>query len=163
MKKILCIILTVISLASLFSCSRAEKYRDDRKCADVGKELTDSLADGEEYLEFDDNHKKFYFDDTEEYNDSYIIYSSDTNNINEIGVFHAPDEGRAKELEESCREYIEDIRETNRSFISSYAPEELPKLDSAEVRRFGNYVVYTVLPTDKIESAFDKIEDSLKK
>lgn len=161
MKRFLCIILTLV-FSLLASCSRSE-YTDNVKCADVGKQVTDSLEDGQEYLEFDNSHRDFYFEDSDEYDDCYLVYSSDTNDINEIGVFHAPSDERAEDMLEDCRDYIEDMKENSRVFIASYAPEELPKLDSATARRFGNYVVYTVLPEDKAEAVFQKIEESLRK
>lgn len=161
MKRFFCIILLTVCLI-LPSCSRSD-YVDEANCADLGGQMTDSLDDGQEYLEFDSNHREFYFDDTEEYDDCYLVYSSDTNDINEIGVFHAPNGDEAKELFETCRDYIEDMQENSRSFIASYAPEELPKLDNAEVRRFGNYVIYTILPEDKAEAVFEKVEESLRK
>lgn len=161
MKNFLCVIFTLVC-AVLPSCSRSE-YTDTVKCADLGKQMTDTLEDGQEYLEFDSTHRDFYFEDSDEYDDCYLMYSSDTNDINEIGVFHASSDERAEDMLEDCRDYIEDMKENSRAFIASYAPEQLPKLDSATVRRFGNYVIYTVLPEDKAEAVFQRIEESLRK
>ncbi len=157
------LLLLLLCCATLFcSCARSE-YTDEKTCEDVGKSMTDSLEDTQEYYEFDKNHIGLFFDDTEEYDDYYAVYSADTNDINEVGVFHAPDAESADDLAESCREYIEDMRQNSRAFIASYAPEELPKLDSAEVRRFGNYVIYTILPEDKAEAVYEHVKSQLKR
>ena len=159
MRSVICVMLCLISLAS---CEK-KAYTDTAECKDLGDTLISAIDDGQEYLDHDGTHTEFYFEDTEEYDDCRLMYSADTNDINEVGIFHAPNSKKAAELEESCREYIENMREDDRSFIASYAPEELPKLDGAQVRRFGNYVVYTVLPSDKTESVLSRLEDTLSK
>ena len=162
MKKFICVISVILSLLSLTSCS-SDGFRDGIACKDVGSSITDTLDDGKEYLEYDENHRKLYFEDSEHYDDCYLAYSSDTGDINEFGVFHAPDSEHAEDIYEDCMDYVEDLKENSRSFIASYAPEEIPKLDGATVRRYGNYVVYTVLPDKKTNDIFSKIEESLKK
>ena len=159
MKSIFCIILCLICLSS---CQR-KAYTDTAECKSLGDGIISAIDDGQEYLDHDGTHTKLYFEDIEEYDDCRIMYSADTNDINEIGIFHAPSAKMAAELEESCREYISDVKEDSRSFIASYAPEELTKLDGAQVRRFGSYVVYTVLPSDKAESVFSHLEHTLAK
>ncbi len=131
-------------------------------CRDIADGMCKGLSDNNEYLEFDATHTSLYFD-SEDYDDCHHIYSADTNDINEMGIFHARDSSHADKLWEDCREYLDDMREDSRAFIASYAPEELPKLDDADVWRVGNYVIYTVLPTDKADTLLDKIEKDLKK
>ncbi len=163
MKKSFAIILLFACVcAALFSCSRTE-YTDSKSCESICKRATDTLGDGFEYAEFGETHVSYYFDDSDLYDDLCLIYSTDTNDINEIGVFHATDSSDAKKLEELCVDYIEEMREGERAFIASYAPDELPKLDGAKVTRFGNYVIYTILPTSKADAVLDGIADMLKK
>ena len=161
MKKTKIIIAVMLAILFLSSCSRLG-YADDVACSDVGKSMIENLDDSLEYAKFDDTHVELYFD-SDEYDDCYTIYSTDTNDINEFGVFHATSKESADELSEECKEYIEDMQENSRAFISSYAPEELPKLDGAQVRRFGNYVVYTVLDDEKADTVFESIKEKLKK
>ena len=162
MKKIICAISVILALTSLASCSR-KSFKDGVACREVGSTIADTLDDGKEYLEYDENHRKLYFEDEEHYDDCYLSYSSDTGDINEFGIFHAPDSDHAEELYEDCMDYVEDMKENSRSFIASYAPDEIPKLDGATVRRYGNYVVYTVLPKEKSADIFANIEERLKK
>ncbi len=162
MKKTLCFILCLTALFALAACSKSE-YRDDAMCHDIGNAAKDTLDDGLEYAEHDDRHRRLYFEDTEHYDDCCLFYSTDTDDISEIGIFHAPSDAHADEIYEDCLDYIEDMRENSRTFIASYAPKELSKLDSADVRRFGNYVVYTVLDGDTAEELFAAIEERIKK
>ena len=162
MKKFICALCITLAALSFTSCSRGE-FKDGVACKDVGTSITDTLDDGKEYLEYDDTHRELYFEDSEHYDDHYLAYSSDTSDINEFGVFHAPNSDHAEDIYEDCLEYVEDMKENSRSFIASYAPDEIPKLDGATVRRYGNYVVYTILPKEKANDIFSKIEESLKK
>lgn len=158
MKKLLCIFLCLICLTA---CSRNKSYANDIGCSQLYDGIADELDDGNQYFEFDSTHTQTYFPDTREYDDCYLVYSADVNDINEIGIFHAADEAYVAGILESCEAYIEDMQENSRAFISSYAPEELPKLDGAKVQRFGNYVVYLILPEHLSEEVLDDIEEML--
>ena len=151
----------LICAVFLFGCSKME-YSDDKSCRELGEGIEALLDDSQEYSEFDGAHVDIYFDDSAEYDDLFAVYSTDNNDINEFGVFHAPNANVADDLLESCREYVEDMREGSRAFIASYAPGELPKLDGAEVRRFGNYVVYTVLSDSDAQAVFDYVKAELE-
>ena len=161
MKKTVFLLLLALCLCFV-SCAKAE-YANDVSCTDVSKRAAEAIGDGLEYTEYDDSHRKFYFDESDDYDDCCLIYSTDTSDINEIGIFHAPDETAARDVEEDCLDYIEQMREGERAFIESYAPNELPKLDGATVRRFGRYVVYIIVPTNKRTDVLNAIEDMLRK
>ena len=157
MKKILTVGALLICAALLFGCARRE-YADNVSCAELVDTMLSVLDDGEEYSDFDSVQRAFYFEDSHEADDCRMVYSLDTNDINEIGIFHAPNKAEAQDIAEDCREYVEDMRQNSRAFIASYAPSELSKLDGAQVRIYGNYVIYTILPTELIESVFHEVE-----
>lgn len=154
-------ILTLLVCTTLFcGCSRAQ-FADDIPCDNIVDTMLSTLDDGEEYKEFDSAQRTFYFEDSDEADDYCLVYSLDTNDINEIGIFHASDSDSAKDIAEDCREYVEDMQQNSRAFIASYAPEELTKLDGAQVRVYGNYVIYAILPPTQAEAAFDAAEKVL--
>ncbi len=154
---------SLLLLAVCVLCACAADYADGIDCAELGRSMSDGLENGEEYAEFEPAHREYYFKNTEYYDDCSLLYSRDTRDIGEIGVFHSPDEDSAKAMEEECRKYLDDLRTGTRAFIESYAPDELAKLDAAKVRRFGSYVVYTVLPSNEANSLFKALEKTLKK
>jgi len=158
-------ITTAACLLSLSAalCSCAARYADGISCAELGESMLNSIEEVEEYTEFEDTHKEYYFNNTEHYDDCSLLYSKDVRDIGEIGIFHAPDENSARAMEEACLKYLDELKTGTRAFIESYAPEELAKLDAAKVRRFGCYVVYTVLPSNEANSLFKTIEKTLKK
>lgn len=144
------------------SCSQ-ERFADDVACKDIADRCSQALGDGLEYRQFEDAHTRLYFDTDSNCDHHFAIHSEDAQNINELGVFHAKDSESADRLERLCVEYIDGLKRDSRAFIASYAPNELPKLDGAQVRRFGNYVVYTVLPDKGAEDALSTVRDMLKK
>ncbi|MBO7311080.1 MAG: DUF4358 domain-containing protein [Clostridia bacterium] len=161
MKTTIKIFIVTIFIFSLSSCSSLS-YADGVKCHDIGNEIHTVLNDQKEYAEFENTGINNALDLSDEYDDFYAVYSTDTNDIDEIAIFHAKSKEDAEEILEACQEYIDDMQENSRAFISSYAPNELPKLDEARVRRFGNYIVYTVLDAQTANSAFEAIKEALK-
>lgn len=161
MKKLFAIILALFLMAFLPSCKKAG-FEDSVSCAQLGEVMKATVIDGQEYIQHDQTHRDLYFDD-EEYDDSFSAYSANTSDISEFGIFHAPSEKAADELYDEIRDYVSDMQEEQRAFIASYAPEELTKLDAAKVKKFGNYVVYTVLPKDTANAVMGEIEKYLSK
>ena len=72
-------------------------------------------------------------------------------------------EAKAIELFEESKLYIKNLQEQKRDFLSNYAPDEVKKLNSAEVRRFGNYIIFTISDPDDKNYVFSKAEEILKK
>ena len=161
MKKFLFSFLIVSSLLFLFSCAE-ENYRDDLSCAYIAREICDKINDSDAFSAYSKDDIVLLFGNSNLYDDSSVAYSTDTNNIDEIGVFHCSDEDDSKALWGVLKNYINDQQENQNAFIASYAPREVPKLENAEVRRYKNYVIYAVLDENAKLEAFEKIKEMLK-
>ena len=74
----------------------------------------------------------------------------------------APSEKNAEEVLREAQAYIERTKSERRAFVESYLPSELSKFNSAEARRFGTYVIYTILESERAALVFDKAEEALK-
>ena len=155
------IALALLPSLLLAGCAGA-RYKSDVPCEDVTKKAVEILSDGLEYAEFDGSHVDMYFNKAA-FEDFFVIYSTETNDINEIGVFRAADERSAKQTEAACLDYVKTMRDEQRAFISSYAPDELPKLERARVHRYGNYVVYTILTPEETDAVLDGTKQLLRK
>ena len=162
MKRIFLIFALLLCIA-LYACSAKPKYRDDIDCEDIlkGAPLLERSAD--DYGTYDKDYVSFFFGDTLSFDGHTILYSKEQNDINEVGVFHAPDESTLEKMHASVTKYISEMQSTQRAFIASYAPEELSKLEGAQVRVYGNYVIYAILPTNDAEALFAHVEQVLKK
>lgn len=76
-------------------------------------------------------------------------------NIDEYGIFKAADQDQAKLLEESIKEYLK-FRDD--SWMTEYMPEEYPKLQAAEYKTEGLYVMYAILSEEGKKTAFKAFE-----
>ena len=162
MKKILSSLLSVLLFVSLFSCSQ-KSYRDDLACKDVSSKLSDFASVNGGYEEYTTESIELLFEKSELYDDFSVIYSIEVNDINEIGIFHSSSEYQAKKLLKEVENYLIDMQENQRAFIASYAPREVPKLEKATARKYGNYVIYAILDEGAQESLFDTAQELLKK
>lgn len=153
--KFLSIVLVLCVLVTLGGCG-SERYVQDVRCARIADAMEDAI--GDEYGELEAGYMEYYFRDADGYDDVCFRYSVDGEDIGELGVFCASDEESAEALLQLCRDYVDEIRRDSRAFVSSYAPYELEKLDGAEARRFGRYVIYAVLDAATAQRAFEEAE-----
>ena len=161
MKKHVFLALTLTFSLLICGCSR-EKYRDDVDCKSLVLSVTADLSSELDFRELDESFREFYFEGADGFDDCFIAYSAESEDISEIGVFHAMSDDAVDKIEGVCYEYINDLSQNSRAFIASYAPEELVKLDNAEVRRYGRYIVYTVLEAADSERVFEIVENALR-
>ena len=164
MKKILCLTLALLALAlalPLTACSK--KYADDVSVKDLTDEIKSNLTGTlPEYSVADKGYLDDYFSIPDYVTDHEILFSTAGNDLDELGVFHVT-EGNAEDLAEKLEGYLKNSYEQNKDWYDSYMPEETPKLRDAEVKVFGNYVVYGILSDANRQAAFDTVEAELKK
>ena len=160
MKRFFVFLLPILLILS--ACSSEPKYKNDLTCDEVLKNapLFERSAYG--YDRYDKDYVDFFFDGISP-KDYVILYSQEQNDINEIGVFYASNEEERAEISAKVQEYISDMQISQRAFIASYAAEELPKLDGAEVRIYGNYVIYSILSQSDMQSLWDHVKSTLEK
>ena len=115
------------------------------------------------YETYGDDHLRYYFEDTKLHDDVCLRYSALSEDINEIGIFHTATRHDQEEIRDLAEDYLEDLLEEQSAFIASYAPEELPKLEGAEVRTFGNYTVYAIADDRDRALIFETVEKALRK
>ena len=159
MKKIILFLL----LPMLLTSCRQRLYDDTVSCETLCKTALSAITNRQDFSEYGATQRKLILSEVAESADCHMLFSVSSQNIDEIGVFHGQNEAEAKEIYAKIEDYLEDQIEHQSAFIASYAPEELPKLTNSEVRRFGNYVIYIILPEEDKEDAFDAIEEALKR
>ena len=158
----ICMSLGTILLCLCLCCCSQKEYREDLPCETLAKNICDQLPLENGYAVFGNEHLTVLFDSQISPKDYAMFYSVDSSDINEIGVFRANNETKAQEIKKLAQSYLDEMRENDRAFIASYAPEELTKLDSAEVRRFGTYVILCICPPEEIENCFNSVEEHLR-
>ncbi len=160
MKRFLVVLLLMTLLLS--SCAKKEKsYADDLPCSELADTVEEQIPVDFGYETFGSEHLRYYFEDTKLHDDACLRYTVRSEDIGEFGIFHAPNAEARDEIKDLCEDYLEELREEKTTFIESYAPEEIPKLEHAEVRSFGNYVVYAILSDTDRELVFETVEKKL--
>lgn len=156
------LLLTILLICLCFSSCTAKSYVDTFTCDDITNAITDEILGSQAYVEFSDKDVHLMFDDTEKYDSWSVMYSISSDDISEVGILHAKDPQSAEELLEDAIDYVEDLKKEKQEFLRNYLPGELNKLNYADARAFGNYVVYTVLSKDTAEEVFSFVEKMLK-
>lgn len=157
--KIFISILLLLSL-SLCACS-APRYTSGLSCEEITSALYESLLDSQLYAKYSETDVRHKFSDTELYGDASVVYSISSDDISEVGVLKAKETQSTDELLDEVLDYIEDLKDEKQEFLKSYLPSELNKLNFAEARAFGPYVVYTVLGADNAEEVFSFAKELL--
>ena len=166
------LIVAILSVTALSACNstppdnstdttEAPAYRDDIAVSDLDAAIQQKLPVPDGYYSPDSDYLGFYFEGAEGIVTEYVIQISATStNINQFGIFHVKD-GEAETMKALCESYIETM---NKRWVAqaNYIASEHPKMEGAEVRIFGNYVVYTMLTKDDKATAFDTVKAALK-
>lgn len=165
MKRVVIFCLLLVCL-SLTACGVRE-YRDDVDATALAERVTEALNKETDlplrYVKDDTGFLDEYFKAPTYIADHAVLYAASTNNLNEIGIWRVT-EGHAQELASLLRnDYLKASLEKNSAWYDSYIPMETPKLRDAEVRVYGNYVVYAILNAEDRDTAFDTVENVLEK
>ena len=159
MKRILTTLLALTLLLSFSACG-GEQYANDKTVASLAGTAQTALNDGVIYLPADGGYLSDYFTKPDYVTEEVIFFAAETNNLNEFGIYKVTD-GNAKAMETILKNYLKESLEKNQTWYDSYIPEETPKIRDAEVKVFGNYVVYTILNTEDRATVFDSVKSAL--
>lgn len=158
-KHLLIALLSLLMLCSLCAC---RGYADDIDTDNLATVGLNALSDNIDYIEAEDGFLDDYFVTPSWVTDSEIYIAPTASNLNQVGVYHVQD-GHAEEMETILLDYLQASYTDNVNWYNSYIPKETPKLRDAEVRVFGNYIVYAILSETDRPVFFDAIEHSLTK
>ena len=117
MKKMIAILFTLCVF--LGSCGKAD-YANTIPCDDITSSLREELLGAELYQEFNDNDVKFIFDSSDLYDSSSVIFSVSSDDIGEVGVFHAKDSESAQKLLDEAIDYVENMKDEKQEFLKNY-------------------------------------------
>ena len=144
----------------LASCGRTVRYRDGLAAGPLMEGALEAMQDSKEYTQTDGTHFAKYFALPDTVKEVDVRYSTDAGSIDEIGILHVTD-NTAPRTAELIESYLSQSYEENHTFYDSYVPSETPKLRDAEVKIFGNYVVYAILDEPARKAVFDNVKAQL--
>lgn len=162
-KILLSIIFILLTSLIFLSCAKKEiKYT--LSCKELSNQLESEISvPQDEFNEYSTEELRFLFSSPELFDDICVVYSTDSTDVCEIGILYASNEENAKILFEDAKGYIKSIQEQKSEFLRNYSPAELSKLNSAEARRYGNYIVFAIADMDDKNNLFKKAEEVLSK
>lgn len=162
MKRWIATLLMLACVASLASCMRAHSFTDAMMISEISEEVLDELDSPFPYLVDNTGFTEDYFALPDYVTEHAVFYTGEVNNIDEFGIFHVTS-GNAATMEALLRErYLAASYEKNRDFYNSYIPNETQKLRDAEVKSFGNYVVYAIMSAADRNTLFNAVRDELE-
>ena len=160
MKKITLVLLSLLLLVSALSCASA-KYVDDKSVSDLASAAFAKVNDSIPYSVAEKGFLDDYFETPSYVTDSMIQFATDGNNLNEFGFYHVTD-GNTAAMEALLKDYLKRSYEKNQAWYDSYIPAETPKLRDAQVKVFGNYVVYAIASEKDRNAMCDAVDEILK-
>ena len=159
-QKTVCIALASVVLM-LASCNQG-KIEKDIDAAKIATQLSQVTPTESKWIDDDQDFIQEYVTFSEYIKESQIFYAQNTNDLDEFGVFEV-EEGKAQEVRTRLMKgYLKKRYDENLDWYNSYMPTETPKLRDAEVRIYGNCVVYAVLSADRRIAFFAECEKLLK-
>lgn len=160
-RNISAILSAVLLIALLAACGSSSNYRDDVPAADIATSVDAVLANGADMKEYSETYITGSMGmDVNEFSEYSVKAASKGATVDEYGIFKGADASSAKQIEASVKEYLKMRVDT---FMSEYMPEELPKIENAEVKVCGSYVMYAILSDDERAAAFEAFETALAK
>ena len=149
------------SLLLLFVCScGASDYANDVSVESIDTRAKDELALSGGYYNADSDFMTFTFHDPE-YVDAYAVtFAQTSTDISEYGIFHVNESGKVDDMVALAEGYLESYKA---NWITNYLAEEYPKIENAQVKAFGCYVVYSILDENATERLHKTVEQMLTK
>ena len=134
------ILILLCLISALSSCSTVQ-YSDIVDCSYITSSIKTEYPLNDGYSEYSSEEINYMLEPSL-FDSCSVIYSNSSDNIDEIGVFHAKDKASADILLENITQYVESVKKEKSDFLRNYLPSEISKLESGEVKQFGNYVVF---------------------
>ncbi len=154
--------LTLIIPALLCSCgTESVSYASDIAVSELVSAADNALGYSETLTEVPDDYIHGMMGiDTSAFADYAVKIRASGTNIDEYGIFKAPDGVPVSDIEAIARNYF---RTRLDIWMDEYMPEEKPKLENAEIEVMGDYVVYCILDEASKGTVFGAVKSALTK
>lgn len=160
MKKTVSSILAALLLFTLLFTACGESAQKDVPAGDLAKAVLEAIGKSDTMMDTTDAVVEGYMHSSlDQFGGCAVYHNSYGTAVDEFGIFKAG-ALKASEVKSAVEDYLEMVRGT--SMAAQYTPEELPKLDGAEIRTVGDYVMYCVLSDADMDAAFKAFESALK-
>lgn len=164
MKKFIAIALIIATVLTFCACGKDSgskvEYKTDVTAAQLAEQVT-AVNDSWTFVAMDENYIAGAMKiDVSGYADYVVNINGFGTNVDEYGIFKAKDEASVATVKADAENYLKFRLDT---WMEEYMPEEKPKLEKAEVKVCGLYVMYAILDDASRADAFTAFENALKK
>ena len=160
MKKLMLRLLPLLLAAVLLlSACGQPRVKNDVPVSEIAGEVLEKLSAREDLTAMNEAYVTGMMGlEPADYADYAVYVSALGTNIDEFGVFKTAEGFSAQDAAQQLEDYLQMRRDT---FMKEYTPEEQPKLEKAQVKTLGNYVIYAILSEAERQAAFREFEDEL--
>ncbi len=159
MKRSICILLCLAALLCLGACGKKAAWRTDVPL-DKLAETVEKHLDGGSLAAMQESYLKGAMKmDPSIFAEWLVKINAYGANIDEYGIFKAPDEQGVVKVKQAAEDYLKLRRDT---WMEEYMPEEKPKLTQAQVKVCGLYVIYAIVSDDARGKILADFESALK-
>ena len=159
MKKAICFLLILTALLPLAACGKKDSWRTDATVEELSRAV-EAYLDGSSLAAMTEDYLRGPMKlDTSLFADWVVKINAYGANIDEYGIFQAPDEAGAAAVRQAAEGYLQLRRDT---WMEEYMPEEKPKLTQAVVETCGRYVIYLIVAEDVRQNMLDAFRATLK-
>ncbi len=159
MKRSICILLCLAALLCLGACGKKAAWRTDVPLSTLA-EAVEKHLDGGSLAAMQESYLKGAMKlDPAIFADWLVKINAYGANIDEYGIFKAPDEAGVAAVKQAAEDYLKLRRDT---WMEEYMPEEKPKLTQAEIKVCGLYVIYAIVSDDVRGKILTDFENALK-
>ena len=148
-----------MTVAALTACGGGE-VRNDVAVSELSAKINSELESGADLVDAPESYISssmgFDLSSVSEY---VVKINSRGVNIDEYGIFKAEDDSQLQQLQTAVSNYLQFRVDT---WMVEYMPEEFPKLQNAETKTIGNYVMYAILSDSDKQAVFSAFEKTLK-
>lgn len=162
MKKLIRIIAVILCLAAFcaFAACGGKSVRTDVSALDIAECVAKAIKKTDGLTTVDENYVTGRLQiDVSKCTEYVVRINSFGTDVDEFGIFKAKDEDAAKTVAAEVQSYLDNRLAT---WMDEYMPEEKPKVENAEVKTEGVYVLYGILSDSARKAAFSALDEAIK-
>lgn len=157
--KLSALVLALVMLCAMLCACGDNSNEKNVPVSEIAANVANAIEKNDALTSVDANWIKGWMKtDAEKLGEYVVMVNAYGANVDEFGVFKAG-EMSTSEIKTMLENYLK-LRMD--SWMDEYMPEEKPKLESAEIKVNGSYVIYCILSDSDSGTAFATFEEALK-
>lgn len=158
--KIIALVVIIAVMASALCACGGKTQTRDVPAADIAAAVAEKIGKTDSLTAVESNWIRGWMKtDAALFGDYTVMINVYGANVDEYGIFKAGEEMSVADIEKTVEAYLE-LR--LQSWMDEYMPEEKYKVEDAEYKVIGDYVMYCILSAEDAEAAFATFEGMLK-